>query len=566
MPFTLRPYQLEALDAIKSAQKAGTKRQLVVLATALGKTVIMAAMRDHLSINGRVMVVVHRDELAQQTVDKFRRYGIKRVGIEMGASEASSADEVVVAGVATLGRSNTRRLLKYDPDEFKLIVVDEAHRGVAGSYQNIFDYFGVGTDKVLGDKLMVGLTATPNRSDGQGLVKSFDKITYEMGIKEGVDKGWLSPPRGFRVNTSVDLDDVHVRAGDFDIGELGAAVNTAARNDLIVRTWLERGEDRQTIAFAVDVQHSKDLAQTFRKYGVGAEAVWGDDPQRSEKLAQHRKKGLRVITNCAVCVEGYDDPSVACVIMARPTRSSLFFTQCIGRATRLQEGINNLKDALVAGQPVWKRDCLVFDIADTVGRHSLVSLPSLFGLGPKVNLQGRNVLETARAVEEARTDHPNVDFSKLEDVTKLKAFVEEVNLYKVTFAPEVLEHAKMQWVKIGDASYVLTLPSKEKVYVSQNFLDKWTVVGSVNKQPFDERDIPTMAEAFSFAEKMISVYGKEYVTLVRQKATWHKDQATEPQLGLLRKMRVPIPDGLTKGDAAKLITKNIAYRFHKKSA
>lgn len=556
----LRPYQLEALRASKQALDEGVYRQIIVLPTGCGKTILLASLQKHHGLKKRLLVVVHREELAQQAADKIAHWNPEfNVGIEMGAKRSNSWDAVVVASVATIGRSGSSRIQQFNPDDFDCVIVDEVHHGLADSYQRVFDYFGLLAPD--NKKLLLGVTATPNRSDGSPLAKTFDKIVYQMSIRDAIEQGWLCDLRGLRVNTTVDLEGVHTRAGDFDQGELSAAVNTPARNDLIVRNWLETANQRRTIAFTVDIQHAKDLVQVFKNYGVAAEAVWGDDPDRADKLRYHKAGQLQVLANCSVLTEGYDDPSVSCIVMARPTKSRLLFTQMVGRGTRLPEGTRNLKEALKASEQLSKTDCLVLDVADTTHRHSLVSVSSLFGLGQKTDLKGKSVIESAKMVEEAREENPQVDFSRLEDITKLKSFIEEVNLFEVKFPDEVIKYSKLQWYKINDRHYFIQIQKKERVDVVQDFLDRWGVVGVVDGNNFSEVNFKTLQEAFAYAEETIRIYGKQFLTLLRREAKWHKDAATEYQIRLLQKFKIPIPENLSKGDAQKMIGRVLSNRF-----
>jgi superfamily II DNA or RNA helicase len=169
---------------------------------------------------------------------------------------------------------------------------------------------------------------------------------------------------------------------------------------MIVQEWLKHAKDRQTIAFTVDIAHADALALAFKKYGVAAESVWGDDPYRAEKLAYHKNGHLRVLCNCAVLTEGYDDPNVACIIMARPTKSNLLFVQMAGRGTRIQPNIQNLIEAKANGVPVVKDDCLLMDVVDNTSRHSLVTLSSIFGLGNTLDLKGAKVTQAIDKIAE----------------------------------------------------------------------------------------------------------------------------------------------------------------------
>ena len=261
----LRPYQLNALQASKEiCLSAGIRRQIIALPTGTGKTVMFVHVKKHHALLGRVLVVVHRRELVDQAYFAFKKWckGI-RVEREMGEYSSCSLDEIVVASVQSLGRAGTGRLGKFKRDDFGLIICDEAHHSVANTYQNIFEHFGVTNGS--GRALLLGVTATPVRSDGRGLDETFDEIVYQMDIREAVTSGWLVDIKGVRAQTQANLDNVRIMpSGDFDLAELSRTVNQHVRNELVLKTWMKRARNRQTIVFCVDIQHAKNMAATYR--------------------------------------------------------------------------------------------------------------------------------------------------------------------------------------------------------------------------------------------------------------------------------------------------------------
>jgi superfamily II DNA or RNA helicase len=348
----LRPYQRKFFAQVRERYDAGVTRQLGVLATGLGKAVLFAALREQMQFRKKVMVLVHREELATQAADKLSRWNPDlRVGVEM-ANRYSDVDGIfpdtfVVASVPTLGRRGSARIKKFLPDEYDCIVSDEAHHSSSPQWRNVLTHFGL--TEPGGTILSLGLTATPNRSDGTGLRQNFDEIVFDMGIREGIESGYLVDLRGIRVNTKTNLDKVKTRAGDFAEDELADAVNTVERNAIIVKEWMAAAYGLKTVVFTVDIQHAVDLAAAFCKCSVPADAVWGSDPDRKSKLHRHRTGQITVLCNCAVLTEGYDDPGIKCIVLAKPTKSTLLFTQMIGRGTRIDDGKS---DCILEGTPV----------------------------------------------------------------------------------------------------------------------------------------------------------------------------------------------------------------------
>lgn len=559
MTLSLRPYQAAALQVSRSKFLAGQTRQLIALPTGTGKTPTFAALKEAFGFDKKVMVLVHREELADQAADKIRKWNPGAfVGVEMGDRWATPMDEFVVASVPTLGRKGSKRLARFNPNDFSAIVVDEAHHSIADSYLNIFNHFGL--LEVGCPRLLLGVTATPNRGDGVALGQVFDEIVYQMTIKDAIREGWLVDIRGVRVRSTTSLDAVRTQAGDFQQGDLSNATNTPERNDLIVRKWVENASTRSTLVFCVDIKHAQDLAQSFRRNGIEAEAVWGDDPDRAGKLARHRAGQIKVLCNCAVLTEGYDDPNIGCIVMARPTKSNLLFVQMAGRGTRLQANIQNLHDARTASIEITKPDCLLMDVVDNTSRHSLITLNSIFGLSQGTDLKGQPIFEVTKKIEEAQKAHPELDFSKLEDITKLDSFVEQVNLFEVKYPEAVMTNSLLQWHQNTEKdSFVLLLPDKEDVVITPDLLGKFHVVGTVNGTKLHDTS-ESLPGAFKLADSFVTTYGKEKVHLLKRKASWHGDPATPKQLALLRRLGIDFPMGLSKGDAAKKTNQFFANR------
>ena len=313
----LRPYQTEALASVVSAYDAGINRQLIAAATGTGKTIIFAnlieAMQDR--IPGQTWVLAHREELVDQNIEKIRHWNpTLLVDKEMAEHEANPFADVIVSCIASIGRKDTKRAARFDWDAVTKVVIDEAHHTPASTYMNFLQLCGfvreieenkdgkiskklVKTDT---KKLLLGVTATPQRGDGKALAEVYDKIVYSYPIREAIEDGWLVDLRGYRVHSTVNLDQVHTDTGDFKTEELSSAVNNEVRNKLVVNGWLSHGENKQTVSFCVDIQHSLDLAETFRSCGVKAYAIWGSDPDRAEKLRAHKAGEFQVLCNCGV--------------------------------------------------------------------------------------------------------------------------------------------------------------------------------------------------------------------------------------------------------------------------
>lgn len=558
---SLRPYQDATLDSVGTHLMQGVHRQLAVLATGTGKTVIFSNLFKKLNLKKgvhQILVLAHRDELIDQACDKMKFWNPDlKVEIEMAEKYASLDSDVIIASVATLGRFGSARIDRFDWSKIAVIVCDEAHHSVASTYMNIFSKAGLLDNK--SDRLLLGVTATPNRGDGQALAKLYDKIVFTYTMRQAIEDGWLCDMRGIRLNTRNKLDNIKMVGGDFNQGDLAKEVNNPVRNQQIVKAWRDNALGRQTVVFCVDIQHAKDLAETFRTAGISAQAVWGDDPDRAEKLQDHKNGDITVLTNCGVLTEGYDDWRISCIVMARPTKSQALFQQMAGRGTRLEEGIGNLKEWLAAGKQTAKKDCLLIDVVDVSNKHSLVTLPSLLGMNAKMDLKGKSVIGAVKKLEELQQKRPDLDFNQITDLDKVDARVEAINLWEVKFEPEVIENSELSWHKAYDGSLVLLLPNKERVSIKQNLLDQWEINAVINGKKF-KGVRNNVEEAFIAADGLVSKVASDSLKILRRKEEWHDEPMTEPQANLLRKWykNRPLPQNMTKGQAAKLISQFIA--------
>jgi superfamily II DNA or RNA helicase len=536
---SLRPYQRQCLAAIKENLANGVYRQLVVAATGTGKTAILSNLPEALGIS-RMLVLAHRDELINQAAEKLLHWNpTLKIAIEAGEQTSSANADVVVASVATLGRSGSKRLNRFPQDWPEAVVVDEAHHSTSTSYRNIFGYFGLLRP---GNRtLLLGVTATPFRADGEDLSEIFERVAFEYGIRPAIEDGWLSDVCGLRLKTHSRLDAVKQRAGDFASDELAKAVNTPQRNAGIVKGWLEHAAERPTLAFTVDIRHAQDLATEFCSHGVKAEAVWGDDPDRLAKISRFRDRQTHVLTNCALLTEGFDAPLTSCVIMARPTRSQGLYMQCIGRGTRLDEG---------------KIDTLVIDVVDVSSRFSLANVAKAMGLPENLDLKGRPAHKTAKRLEEVAQQYPSANFTAIHDLAQIEAIAERVDLFTSGPPPEITAHSQMRWHKTSDG-FVLWLPDRQAMRIKSNLLGHFDLITRGAK--FHEA--ATVGEAFRIAERWVGQNEHQALAMVTRGAKWHDQPATPKQIEVLRKKYGPrLPGNLTKGRASDLIGRLLASR------
>jgi len=343
-----RPYQEEAIERI-GACLAEHQSTLLVLPTGTGKTRTAATYVKRRG--GRVLWLAHRQELIEQGRDSLEDVTGQAVSIEK-ADQYARGTKIVVASVQTLkgDRLSTFRD-RFEPD---LIVTDEAHHAPSASYRAIYDAFPGARH--------LGLTATPDRHDEKAMGLVFDSVAFVYEIRDAIKDGWLCPVRALQVQVeAIDLRAVGTVAGDLNQGELDAVMSAEEALHGVVGAALEHAGDRRTIVFTTSVENAHRLAEITNRYRKdAARAVdGGTDPRsRATVLRDHKAGAYQFLFNVGVLTEGYDDPAISCIVMARPTSSRALYAQCAGRGLRIAPG---------------KVDCLLVDLVGNAGRHSLVT-------------------------------------------------------------------------------------------------------------------------------------------------------------------------------------------------
>ena len=397
-PFTLRPYQQDSVDSVFAAWEQHDS-VLMVKATGLGKTVtfaeVIARWRRE---QGRVLVVVHREELMQQACDSLAAHLDARPQVEMGFRRADSTglmtlSNVVVTSVQTMSRPN--RAKWFDPEDFGLMIIDEAHHAPANSYRRVIEHFKPGGLKVL------GVTATPKRKDKLALATVFETCCYNMGIVEGIDEGWLVNVRQKYVTVEgLDFSWIKTTAGDLNQKQLAqemGAIEVVPEDELsegqvdqlakqermlhaVVAPSVKEAAGRPTLVFAVTKEHARRLAEVFNRYpGVTAQCVIAETSREDRAVAvrQFQSGDLQVLVGVGCFLEGFDAPATACVVMAAPTKSEVRYTQAVGRGTRplsgIVDGLETASERRAAIAASDKPFVTVLDFVGNSGRHRLVS-------------------------------------------------------------------------------------------------------------------------------------------------------------------------------------------------
>ena len=551
----LRPYQEKAIEAIRESYVAGVNKQVIVLATGLGKTVIFSHIIANLvrKTGKKALVLAHREELLTQAKDKLEKINPNlKVDIEKAQDWAEDHADVVVASVATIGRSGSDRIKRFNPDDFGIVVIDEAHHASADTYRNVLQHFGLlkGVDDTNTRALLLGVTATPSRNDNKGIDAIFDKVAFEYPIVPAIKDNWLSRIHAYRVNTDTDLTGVKKTAGDFNLGELGDAVNNDDRNGLIIKAYQKHVPGQQALCFAVDVAHAMELAKNFNEAGIPSDYVIGASTNRKEVLEKFAKRELKVVVNCMVLTEGFDEPSIEAILMARPTQSGILFQQMVGRGTRLFEG---------------KEYLTVIDFVDNTYRQSLQTTTSLLGMRGALDFQGKDILEVQEKVEKLLELAPNTNLEKL-DIEKIEYAIEEVDLMSGLAVPsEIAVFTKLDWYKFDEDTYRIGLANNQSMILKKTITGQYVLVeheyDKLTRQSTDV-EIGTwtpLEVAIRKADEYISKAHQDVLTLVRSNASWRKQSMSSGQFSLLEKFRVnqAVMSQLDRGQASRLITRLI---------
>lgn len=487
----LRDYQRECIATIET-QPPGA--YLVQMATGLGKTVTFANIPRH----GRVLLLSHREELVEQP----RKYYDCTFGVER-AENHSHGEEVVSASV----QSMARRLNRFSPDEFDVVVVDECHHSSATTYRKILSHFK--------PRLTIGFTATPNRSDKVRLDDIFSRIIFQRDLRWGIENGYLSDIYCLRVNIGYDLSAVRTRMGDYAPGELEEAMEGTA--DAIAQAYKEYARGA-TLIFAVSVRQANEIASKI----PGAVVVTGETKSRADIIRRFTDGQIPCIVNVMVFTEGTDIPRVETVIVARPTQSDGLYTQMVGRGLRLYPG---------------KEKLTLIDCVGVTGRASLCTAPSLLGIdmdavppSKRDDVQGDLFELPIRAA--AASDCP-------------ESWVRNVEIVDLWAQEQRYQLHDVNWFKMPDGSLVCSLMDRKAITIPCP-----DALGSVNGVPMQEmldRAYTVLTERYA---------DQRHIWDLNAVRRWGRQPASENQLKIIRRRcRGFDADGLTKGQASQILNR-----------
>lgn len=515
LPVRPHPYQESAVSAAEQAFAQGLRRVVVAMATGTGKT-ITACLIIWLILQqnprARILWLAHTEELVTQAARTLRLFFPHHsLGIVMADQNGPSA-QIVVATVQTASMDVRFQQL----GTFGFVVVDELQHSVSATYLRLLRWLGAFNPT--GPRCL-GLTATPERGDGQSLSKVWERIVFTFSLPEAVMRGYLADIRPIAVPLDVDLDAIATQGDDFNPEALADALLKTRIAETTVDAYCTHTPESKAIIFAASVAQSQRTAEFFKARGIAAASVDGGMPKKTRRaiLQAFHDNHVKVLINCQLLVEGYDEPDIQSVIIARPTMVKAQYLQMLGRATRRAPN---------------KTSCTVIDFTGATRRHSLIAAPVLFGLDPQ-DVSQRTITEAIKHKATQNTDG-----------LLIKRLVQAAQQTDTQSIP-------LQWLPSGDgwivsagtAGVVVMTPRGEGWHLD-------LINGSVT-EPLTS--IPVWRElAVGMAEDVVRRAAA--LTFADPHARWRTKPATDKQLRALARWGIVPTPRMTAGEASDAIT------------
>lgn len=559
---TLRPYQREAVDAVRAAWAGGMRRPALVLPTGEGKTTVFTSVIEGWMADNpgrRALIVAHRRELIEQAANRVRRnMPGTPVGVVMGTRN-DTLPPVLVGTNLTLAGRRRRDMLR----NVGLIVVDEAHRAAARSYVSVLEHWP--------DAVALGVTATMSRSDDLALGDVWQDVVFRRTIGQAIrgegndGRPTLVRPVGIKVTVDdLDLRRVRVQSGDYQDGALGRALSDSMAPQMIAKAYREQCPDRQGIIFAPTVDSARVIMEAMASEGFSAALVHGGTPdkERSAVLDAFRAGSVQVLTNCGVFIEGTDLPMTGVIVIARPTKHSGLYIQMVGRGARLWCPVHQDDP----GSPGFaccdqmKTDFWVLDVAGAAARHSLDARVELFGVEAAAAIEAEDVdpvdTEPVDPLDEIEIESNGpLDFDR--------DGVAEVNGKLVFTVVDLFAGSETAWSRTPRG--VWFFPGRERfvcLVPADPARGGGIDVVSVNRwgagcDPV-ALNVAGIAEAMRVGESVIGYADR--MTARRSPRGWRAGRPSEKTLGYAERLGLRIPFGAGAGEVSEMITDREAER------
>jgi len=555
----LRPYQRQALDAVREKINEGLRRIPVVLPTGGGKTVCFAhqAMEWLAEHPGdRVVVLVHTDELVMQSYQKIKDVA---PDLDVGIVKAARRDylaDVIVASVQSLRSAAARRQLR----SVGLVIVDECHHAVAKTYMDILTDLGC----FGGSCTAVGYTATLVRGDGKSLYPTWQDVAFTRDISWMVRKGYLIPPRGIAVEVpDLDLRNVKATRADYREGELGEALAESLAPELVAKAYLEHAGGRRAILFAPTVASAEVFAGALDEMGVTAGVVHGGMPldERRTVLERHRSGLIEVLCNCMILTEGYDDPGVSCIIVARPTKSRGLYIQVVGRGLRVDPTV-----------PYEEQDCLILDVVGANAIHDLRTVIDLSErrIDPKEAHSGRTLIELEDDLWDGGGVGPD-ETAVYRGETVMREFDP---MGRPSTRVWIRTKGGTYFVPAGKRGYVFVMEwpaagqwsvawcsteSRYKLAPNSDGVPREVLYGGRQVGMTGHKALP-LDQALVWAEDLALEMGAASLNTASKAAPWRKKPASEALRGFASRLGIQIKQGVRAGELSDQITEILGTR------
>lgn len=581
----LRDYQTEAIADLHRRWDAGDTRVPLVLATGLGKTVIFAhliAQWVQSNVSKRVIVLVHTDELVQQAYKKIKDVAPHlHVGIVKAERNEVTA-RVIVASVQSLRNPKRRAQIS----NVGMIIVDECHHATAKTYRDILDHYGalhrnqeLYPERHASRPLVAGFTATLARGDRQKLSDIWQECTFQRGIAFGIRRGYLLDVRGKRiVIPELDLSTVKKSGGDYADGSLAEELDRSLAPSVVASAYVEHALLRKGLLFAPTVESAYHFAEAFEATGIPSAVVHGKTPREERRLILKRLHAgdIQVVHNCGVLTEGFDEPTVSCVVNARPTRSAPLYQQMVGRGLRPDLSL----------PPDLRGDCLVLDVVGVSRTHNLRTLIDLSSRPDveEIDDEDLSLLEMEEALDELE-EAGDVDSERPEQYVGAVAAEDFDPLARTGIGAWLKTAAGTYFLPAGDIGYVLIVESEEPNMFDVAWLTKSPaqflhaqcrgMENYVSDQPLcncggshagSQGDLTEhqglhLDMATSWAEEVLEeIGGPAALTLGGKKKAWRRAPVSDAQRAAAGRMGIEVTEKMRKGDVSDLIGTVIASR------
>lgn len=485
----LRKYQQESINSIQEEWNNGRKRTLLVLPTGCGKTVVFTKLAEEMVKQGkRVLILAHRTELLEQASDKlFKITGLKTALEKADSTAIGSWCRVSVGSVQTLQRD--KRLNQFPKDYWDVIIVDEAHHILSDGYMKVMKYFDVAN--------VLGVTATPDRSDMKNLGSYFDSLAYEYSLVQAIKEGYLSKIKALTIPLSLDLSNVSMSAGDFKASDVGTALDPYLEQ--IADEMVKQCVDRKTVVFLPLVKTSQKFRDILNAKGFRAAEVNGESKDRAEVLEDFENDRYNVLCNSMLLTEGWDCPSVDCVVVLRPTKVRALYSQMVGRGTRLHPG---------------KEELLLLDFLWHTERHELCRPAHLICETPEV---AQKMVENMEEQTGVMLDLEDMEVKATEDVVAQR---------EEALAKQLEEMRKRKRKLVDPLQFEMSIHAEDLSNYVPNF--------GIEQSPPTKNQLQAL-EKFGIFTDEIGNYGKASKLLDRLSKRQSEGLTTPKQIRLLER-------------------------------